>query len=206
MFSGRALPSCRCRPLSSNVMPQKSGTKAPPITDIRNRQFKVRSESWLSRAVGLVASGRLLAISRLVARVAPGPGGKSILSVVPAALAACWPMIGGGARRSGALARGRAGLKGESQSSSLGQPPWGGLAGLGRCQGGRQGSGAGQATALGCLGLSGVPGEVHVASRRWLRHNTSLKRSAIGRPPVPGLLHAKHSHRPGPVVLPLAPA
>jgi len=47
---------------------------------------------------------------------------------------------------------------------------------------------------------------VHLARRRWLRHNTSLKRSAIGRPPVPGLLHATHSHRPGPVVLPLSSA
>ena len=36
--------------------------------------------------------------------------------------------------------------------------------------------------------------------------NPSLKRSAIGRPPVPGLLHATHSHRPGPVVLPLSSA
>jgi hypothetical protein len=37
-------------------------------------------------------------------------------------------------------------------------------------------------------------------------HNTSLKRSAIGRPPVPGLLHTVHSHRPGPVVPPLSSA
>ena len=39
-----------------------------------------------------------------------------------------------------------------------------------------------------------------------LTPNPSLKRSAIGRPPVPGLLHAVHFHRPGPVVLPLSSA
>jgi hypothetical protein len=51
-----------------------------------------------------------------------------------------------------------------------------------------------------------VAGKVHLARRRWLRHNPSLKRSAIGRPPGPGLLHAVHSHRPGPAVPPLSSA
>ena len=36
--------------------------------------------------------------------------------------------------------------------------------------------------------------------------NPSLKRSAIGRPPGPGPWHTVHSHRPGPVVLPLSSA
>ena len=36
--------------------------------------------------------------------------------------------------------------------------------------------------------------------------NTSLKLSTNGRPPGPGRWYAVHSHRPGPGVLPLAPA
>jgi hypothetical protein len=39
-----------------------------------------------------------------------------------------------------------------------------------------------------------------------LRPNPSLKRSANGRPPGPGLWYSVHFHRPGPGVLPLAPA
>ena len=39
-----------------------------------------------------------------------------------------------------------------------------------------------------------------------VRPNPSLKRSAIGMPPVPGLLHTVHFHRPGPVGLPLSSA
>ena len=49
-------------------------------------------------------------------------------------------------------------------------------------------------------------GQESLARRISLTHNPSLKRSAIGRPPVPGLLHTVHSHRPGPVVLPLSSA
>ncbi len=36
--------------------------------------------------------------------------------------------------------------------------------------------------------------------------NPSLKRSANGRPPGPGLWHTVHFHSPGPGVLPLSPA
>ena len=39
-----------------------------------------------------------------------------------------------------------------------------------------------------------------------VRPNPSLKRSANGRPPDPGRWYAVHFHRPGPGVLPLAPA
>ncbi len=39
-----------------------------------------------------------------------------------------------------------------------------------------------------------------------LRPNPSLKRSTNGRPPGPVRWYAVHFHRPGPGVLPLAPA
>ena len=206
ILTSPGLASYRWLPLSSNVMPQKGNPKTPPLTDIRKRQFMVFVGTWSRSAVGLVAFGRVVAVSRLVSRVMPVLGCESIMLVGPAAQAACWPMAGGVARRSEAVARRRAGLKDGSQSSSLGRPPWCGLAGLGRCQGGRQGSVAGRSAALRGLGLSRVLGELHLAPRCWLMHNTSLKRSAIGRPPAPGLLHTVHFHRPGPVGLPLSSA
>ena len=44
------------------------------------------------------------------------------------------------------------------------------------------------------------------ATVRAARPNTSLKRSANGRPPAPGRWYAVHFHRPGAGVLPLSPA
>ena len=41
---------------------------------------------------------------------------------------------------------------------------------------------------------------------RAARPNTSLKRSANGRPPAPGRWYAVHFHRPGAGALPLSPA
>ena len=187
-------------------MPQKGSPKTPPLTDIRNSQFLVLSGTWTRRAVGFVVPRRVLAVSCLVFRVAPGLGCKPIMFVGPAAQEVGWAMVGGVARRSGVVAERGAGLRAEGQSSSLGRPPWGVLAGLGRGQGGRQGFGAVRSTFLRGTGMLRLPGEHQLAPRSWLMHNTSLKRSAIGRPPAPGLLHAKHSHRPGPVVPPLSSA
>ena len=183
-------------------MPQKGNPKTPPLTDIRNSQCKMLSGSLLSRAVGIGASGRVLAIGRFGSRVAPGLGCKSIMFVGPAAQAVGWPMVGGVARRSWVVAWRGAGLRAERQSSFSGRPPWSAWAGLGCGQGGRQGFVGGRSTVLQGTGMFRVLGELHLAPRSWLMHNPSLKRSAIGRPPVPGLLHAKHSHRPGPVVPP----
>jgi len=183
-------------------MPQKGNPKTPPLTDIRNSQCRMISGSLLSRAVGIGASGRVLAIGRFGSRVAPGLGCKSIMFVGPAAQAVGWPMVGGVARRSWVVAWRGAGLRAERQSSFSGRPPWSPLAGLWRGQGGRQGFVGGRSTVLQGTGMFRVLGELHLAPSSWLMHNTSLKRSANGRPPVPGLLHAKHSHRPGPVVLP----
>jgi len=187
-------------------MPQKGNPKTPPLTDIRNSQCKVLSGSVLSRAVWFSASGRVLAIGRLGSRVAPGLGYKSIMFVGPAAQAVGWPMVGGVARRSGVVAWRGAGLRAERQSSFSGRPPWSAWAGLGCGQGGRQGFVGGRPTALQGTGMFRVVGELHLAPRSWLMHNTSLKRSAIGRPPWPGLKCRAHVLRPGPVVLPLSSA
>ena len=124
----------------------------------------------------------------------------------PAALRVCWRMAGRVARRSEYLAGRCLGLRAGKKSSSLSRPQRGALACLGRVVGGRQGCLGGRLAPERLLGVSVVPGEPHLAPRFWLRHNTSLKRSAIGRPPVPGLLHTVHSHRPGPVVPPLSSA
>jgi hypothetical protein len=113
---------------------------------------------------------------------------------------------GGVARRSESVPHRRAGLSAVSQYSSLGRPRRGALVSFGLGRGGRL-VGLGRST-------SGLPevcssceaGKEHLTRGCWLMHNTSLKRSANGRPPVPGLLHAKHSHRPGTVVLPLSSA
>jgi hypothetical protein len=187
-------------------MPQKSGANTPPLTDIQNSQLELLSGSWRSRAVVLVAFVRGMAVSRLVSRGAPGLGRRAIMFIRPAAKQVAWPIGSGVARRSESVAKRRAGLGAGSQSSSLGRPPRSVLAGLGRCQGGRQSSVAGSSAALRGLGLSRVLGVLHLAPRCWLMHNTSLKRSAIGRPPVPGLLHTVHFHRPGTVVPPLSSA
>ena len=149
---------------------------------------------------------RGVAVGRLVSRGAPGLGRKTIMFVGLAAKQVAWTIAGGVARRSESVAKRRAGLGAGSQSSSLGRPPWGALADFRLEQGGRLGVGGNSNAVLPVRGSLRVAGKAHLALRRWLRHNTSLKRSAIGRPPVPGLLHAKHSHRPGPVVLPLSSA
>jgi hypothetical protein len=44
------------------------------------------------------------------------------------------------------------------------------------------------------------------SSLRRVLPNPSLKRSPNGRPPGPGRWYFVHFHRPGPGVLPLAPA
>jgi hypothetical protein len=206
IFTNRAYTARLRGRLSSNVMPQKSGANTPLLTDIRNSQFKLFSGSWRSRAVGIVAFARGMAVCRMVSRVAPGLGGKTIVLVGPAAQEVAWPIAAGFARRSVSVAQRRAGLSVRAQSSSLGRPPWGALACFRLEQGGRLGVRGNRKAVLPELGLLRVAGKVHLARRRWLRHNTSLKRSAFGRPPVPGLLHTVHFHRPGTVVLPLSSA
>jgi hypothetical protein len=187
-------------------MPQKSGPKAPPPTDIRNSQCKVLSGGWRSRAVGFGTSWHGIVLSPMVSRVAPGLVCKLILFVGPAARPVRWPIPGGVARRSCAFAQCSAGHWAAWQFSSLGRPLWGALAGLARGQGGRLGLVGGRSGALRGLGLSSVPRELQLAPRCWLMHNPSLKRSAIGRPPGPGLKCRAHVLRPGPVILPLSSA
>ncbi len=205
MFSGRALSSCRCRPLSSNVMPQKSGANTLPLTEIQNSQLKLPSGSWRSRAVGLEAFVRGMAVSRLVSRGAPGLGRNAIMFVGPAAQEVAWPVAGGVARRSESVAKRRAGLGAGSQSSSLGRPPWGALADFRLEQGGRLGVRGNSNAVLPVRGSLRLAGKVHLALRRWLRHNTSLKRSANGRPPAPARRYAVHSRQPGAGGLPSSP-
>jgi len=192
--------------LSSNVMPQKNfPTTSPPI-NIHKSQLEVLSGVWRGRAVGLVASEPGSALGREVRSVQCAFGAESIMFFGPAALGECWRMAGSVARRSEYLVGRCPGLRAGMKSSSLGRPPWGALTDFRLEQGGRlevRGNSNGVLPELGSLR---VAGKVHLARRRWLRHNTSLKRSAIGRPPVPGLLHTVHSHRPGPVVLPLSSA
>jgi hypothetical protein len=187
-------------------MPQKSSPTTSTPINIRKGQLKLLSGVWRSRAVGLVASGPESALGRVVRRAPCVSGGKPSMFFGPAALRECWRMAGSVARRSEYLAGWCPGLRSAKKSSSLGRPPRGAVACLGRVLGGRQGCLGGRLAAERWLGVSVVPGEPHLAPRFWLRHNTSLKRSANGRPPVPGLLRAKHFHRPGPVVLPLSSA
>jgi len=187
-------------------MPQKSTPGSPPLIEIQRSHECGFMERWWGRAAALVkyeAEG-LASCSRPCG--SSGRGFRTIMFVGPAALAASWREGSGVARRSESVARRRAGLSAESQSSSLGRPGRGALVSFGLGSGGRLG-GRGRST-------SGLPevcsscgaGKDHLARRCRLMHNPSLKRSAIGRPPVPGLLHAKHSHRPGTVVLPLSSA
>jgi hypothetical protein len=88
----------------------------------------------------------------------------------------------------------------------LGRPPWGRWAHLGFEQGGRHDVRGRSTAGLANSCSSCVAGKVHLARRSWLRHNTSLKRSAIGRPAGPGLKCRAHVLRSGPSVLPLSSA
>ncbi len=187
-------------------MPQISSPTTPPPISFHKSELDVLSGVWRSRAVGLVASGPYGALGRVVRRAPCFSGGKPSMFFGPAALRECWRMAGSVARRSEYLAGRCLGLRAGKKSSSLGRPPRAALVCLGRGVGGRKGCLGGRLGPERWLGVSVVPGEPHLAPRFWLRHNPSLKRSANGRPSVPGLLHAVHFHRPGPVVLPLSSA
>jgi hypothetical protein len=57
-------------------------------------------------------------------------------------------------------------------------------------------------------GVAPAAGQAECSTQRTyaVLPNPSLKRSTNGRPPGPGRWYAVHFHRPGPGVLPLAPA
>jgi hypothetical protein len=206
MFSGRALSSCRCRPLSSNVMPQKSRPGSPPLIDLQRSHECGSMEGWWGRAAALVEYETEGPASCFRPCGSSGRGFRTIMFVGPAALAASWREGGGVARRSESVAQQRAGHSAGSQSSSLGRPRTGALVSFGLGRGGRLAGQGRSASALPEVCSPCEAGKEHLARRCWLMHNTSLKRSAIGRPPVPGLLHKVHFYRPGPVVLPLSSA
>ena len=187
-------------------MPQKSRPGSPLLIDIQNSRDCVFMESWWGRATALVEYGTKGPPSCSRSGGLSGRGFRTIMFVEPAALAACWRWGCGVARRSESIAQGRTGLSAGNQSSSLGRLPRGASVSFGRGQGGRLGVPGRNTAGLPKVCSSCEAGKVHLARRCWLMHNPSLKRSANGRPPVPGLLHAKHSHRPGPVVLPLSSA
>jgi len=187
-------------------MPQKSRPGSPLLIDIQNSRECVFMESWWVGATALVEDGTKGPPSCSRSGGISGRGFRTIMFVGPAALAASWREGGGVARRSESVAQGRTGLSAGSQSSSQGGLPRGALVFFGRGQGGRLGVRGRNTVGLPKVCSSCEAGKVHLARRCWLMHNPSLKRSANGRPPVPGLLHAKHSHRPGTVVLPLSSA
>ena len=187
-------------------MPQNSRPESPLLFDIQNSRECVFMESWWGRAAALVEYGTKGPPSRSRSGGISGRGFRTIMFVGPAALAACWWWGGGVARRSESIKQRRAGLRAGGQSSPLGRRPGGGLVFFGLGQGGRLGVRGRNTAGLPKVCSSCEVGKVHLARRCWLMHNPSLKRSANGRPPVPGLLHAKHSHRPGTVVLPLSSA
>jgi hypothetical protein len=192
--------------LIQHVMPQKSRPESPRLTNVQNSLECAFLERWWSRADALAECRRKRAPSCCRSGGSSDRGLRTVMFVVPVALAACWRKGSGVARRSESVAQRRAGLSAASQVSSLGRPPRGGLVSFELGQGGRLGVRGSSASGLPKLSSLCEAGKVHLVRRCWLMHNTSLKRSAIGRPPVPGLLHAKHSHRPGPVVPPLSSA
>jgi len=141
-----------------------------------------------------------------VSGVVPGSGYKLIMFVVPAAQAKCWLTAGGAARWSEVFGQRSVGPWAAERTSSFAGPARCALAGFELGQVCRLGPRGSRTAVLPKLISSCVAGKVHLARRCWLRHNTSLKRSAIGRPAGPGLLHTVHFHRPGPAVLPLSSA
>ena len=187
-------------------MPQKRRPGSPPLGNSQNSRECGFAESGWGSAAALVEYGTKGPPSCFRSGGLSGRGFRTIMFVGPAALAVCWRWGCVVARRSESVAQRRAGLSAGSQSSSLGRPPWGALACFRLEQGGRLCVRGNSKAVLPELGSLRVAGKVHLARSRWLRHNTSLKRSAIGMPPRPGLLHTVHSHRPGPVVLPLSSA
>jgi hypothetical protein len=61
--------------------------------------------------------------------------------------------------------------------------------------------------------MKSLQGANRLTKERWpvvalheVRPNPSFKRRANGKPPGPGRWYSVHFHRPGPGVLPLAPA
>ncbi len=187
-------------------MPQKSTPGSPPLIEIQRSHESGFMERWWGRAAALVEYETEGLASCFRPCGSSGRGFRTIMFVGPAALAAFLREGGGVARRSESVARRRAGLSAGSQSSSLCRPRRDALVSFGLGRGGRLGGRGRSTTGLPEVCSSGEAWKEHLARRCWLMHNTSLKRSATGRPPVPGLLHAKHSHRPGPVVLPLSSA
>jgi hypothetical protein len=187
-------------------MPQKSRPESPLLFDTQNSRECVFMESWWGRAAALVEYGTKGPPSCSRSGGISGRGFRTIMFVGPAALAACWWLGGGAARRSESVAQQRAGLSAGSQSSSLGRPRRGALVSFGLGRGGRLGGRGRSTTGLPEVCSSCEAGKEHLARRCWLMHNTSLKRSAIGRPPGPGLKCRAHVLRPGPVILPLSSA
>jgi hypothetical protein len=163
-------------------------------------------ESWWGRAAALVEYGTEGPAGFSRPGGSASRGFRTIMFVGPAALAASSREGGGVVRRSESVAQRCAGLSAGSQYNSLGRPPRGALVFFELWQGGRLGVRGSSASGLPKVSSLCEAGKMHLARRCWLMHNPSLKRSAIGMPPVPGLLHAMHFHRPGPVVLPLSSA
>jgi hypothetical protein len=187
-------------------MPQKSRPRSSPLIAIqRSHEFRFMGV-WWGRAAALAEYETEGPASFSRPCGSSGHGFRTIMFFGPAALSASWREGSGVARRSESVARRRAGLSAVGQSSSLGRPRRGALVSLGLGCGGRLGGRGRSTTGLPEVCSSCEVGKEHLARRCWLMHNTSLKRSAIGRPPGPGLKCRAHVLRPGPVILSLSSA
>jgi hypothetical protein len=193
IFSARALASCRCRPLSSNVMPRSN--------TVRRHCLRLQGQHAQRRVCKLPhASGQAgTAKDRQSPKVWPR-GNQAFASPLPVQVTV---FTANGTRRGARKMMGASCTANDvaRYKSHQDEPP----VAASRTEQLRSPS------RLSYIPPPNPPSACTVQARaqplafQQARHNPSVNRSANGRPPAPGRWYAVHFHRPGAGVLPSSP-